>query len=120
MRKIETQMVSAIKNLKEWRSGNTEVRHIINNSFPHNPVVGVDVLLHGHRIASIHAPAGHPTNVFITDAGWQTTTTKSRLNAVLRSFCQGASVFQRNYEWFLSDTYGDRRMYSKNVYEVAK
>ncbi len=119
MRKIEAQMINAIRNLKEWRSGNTEVRHITNNSFPNNPVVGVDVILHGSRIASVHAPAGSPASVFITDAGYQTATTKSRLNAVLRSLCGGASVFQRNYEWFLSDHYGDRRMYSTNVYEVA-
>ena len=36
------------------------------------------------------------------DGGWQTVTTKSRLNAILNEFSTGTGVIQRNYEWFLA------------------
>ena len=39
----------------------------------------------------------------ISSAGWETVTTKSRLNAILEEFCDGARVVQRDFEWFLSD-----------------
>ena len=36
------------------------------------------------------------------DGGWQTVTTKSRLNALLDEFAAGTGVIQRNFEWFLT------------------
>ena len=38
----------------------------------------------------------------IYDGGWQTVTTKSRLNALCDEFCiAGEGVFQKNYQWFV-------------------
>ena len=37
------------------------------------------------------------------DGGWQSNTTKSRLNALCYEFATGFSVFQKNWNWFVSD-----------------
>ena len=37
------------------------------------------------------------------DGGWQSVTTKSRLNALCNEFATGFGVFQKNWDWFVSD-----------------
>ena len=88
MRKIETQMIAAIHGNKNWSSGNTQV---VTND-------GVStVYLHGNKIALID-----DNTVTIFDGGWQSNTTKSRLNAILSAHgFGGESVFQKNFEWFV-------------------
>ena len=89
MRKIETQMINAIRNRRDWKLGNTSV-----DVTDH----GVIVRLHGNKIAQVD----YENNVtFITDAGWQTTTTKSRLNALLNGINQRGSVYQSKHIWYL-------------------
>ena len=74
MRKIEQQMIQAIKGNKAWRSGNTEVT--LGND-------GVSyVFLHGNLIAEVD-----DTSITVFDGGWQSNTTKSRLNAICNAFC---------------------------------
>ena len=88
MRKIEQQMNNAIAAQKDWKNANTEVVSCSNVS---------DVYLHGNLIARIGE-----TWIELYDGGWQTATTKSRLNAVLsENGLPGESVFQKNYEWFV-------------------
>ena len=36
--------------------------------------------------------------LFITNAGWQSNTTKERLNAI-----NGVSIYQKNWVWYLND-----------------
>ena len=93
MRKIESQMNTAIQNSKDWKSGNTSVHFNEEN----NTSV---VRLHGNKIAVVGEDF-----LEIFDGGWQTTTTKSRLNAIINRFCNGVTdgVFQKNYEWFIRD-----------------
>ena len=100
MRKIETQMNLAIKSQKNWSSGNTQV--ITDNGFSR-------VFLHGNHIANVFDDVvnGDVKKVVqLFDGGWQTVTTKSRLNALLDEFATGFSVFQKNWEWFVSDFQG--------------
>jgi hypothetical protein len=93
MRKIESQMVAAIKAGKDWKLANTEVIACSNVS---------DVYLHGNLIARIGE-----TWIEIFDGGWQTNTTKSRLNAILSTFgMPGEGVFQKNYQWFVNYSNG--------------
>jgi hypothetical protein len=88
MRKIESLMNSAIKAGKDWKSANTEVVACSNV---------VDVFLHGNLIARIGE-----TWMELFDGGYQSNTTKSRLNAILREFgMPGECVFQKNYQWFI-------------------
>ena len=88
MRKIETQMTAAIQANQDWKSGNTQVITIEGVSF---------VYLHGNQIATIDEDS-----MTIFDGGYQSNTTKSRLNALCNEFCvAGEGVFQKNYKWFV-------------------
>ena len=90
MRKIERQMNAAISNSKDWKLANTEVQYFSGQDISR-------VYLHGNLIAEIG-----PTYVQLFDGGWQSVTTKSRLNAILREHgCPGEYVFQKKYEWFI-------------------
>ena len=98
MRKIERQMNEAILSGKDFFSSNTSVQHYVNN------ITGAKeaaVHLHGNHIATVG------DTLQICDAGWQTVTTKSRLNALLNEFADGCYVFQRNFDWFLGDVDGN-------------
>ena len=96
MRKIEEQMNMAIRARKNWAGSNTTV-----TCFKENGVTTeVNVLLHGNCIAWFDT-ASNDFN--ISSAGWETVTTKSRLNALLDEFRDGAKIFQKNWEWFFSD-----------------
>jgi len=94
MRKIEKQMNDAIRYQSDFRKDNTEVITIRGNSF---------VYLHGNHIATVG------DTLDICDAGWQTVTTKSRLNALLNEFAEGCYLFQKNFDWFLGDVDGNVR-----------
>ena len=88
MRKIEQQMIAAIKGNKNWTSGNTQV--VTNNG-------DSTVYLHGNKIALVT-----DIDVTIFDGGWQSNTTKSRLNAICDEFCiTGEGVFQSNFLWYV-------------------
>ena len=76
MRKIERQMNQAVRNRSNFSSSNTTV------------VAGwdgeADVYLHGNHIATVKS-----NSIIIKDGGWQSNTTKSRLNALLDEFSYG-------------------------------
>jgi len=97
MRKIESQMIEAIKSETDWKSGNTKVINFFNDG---DKCVVSSVFLHGNKIAEV---TDHDMTIF--DGGWQTNTTKSRLNALINEFCNAVTdgVFQKNYQWFVSD-----------------
>ena len=55
----------------------------------------------------------------IYDGGWQTNTTKSRINALCDAFCvAGEGVFQQNYQWFVRKFVGAINGQSKFVTET--
>ena len=97
MRKIEQQMNEAILNRKDFFKGNTSVENYITETGAREAVVK----LHGNHIATVG------DTLQICDAGWQTVTTKSRLNALCNEFAEGCYVFQRNFDWFLGDADGN-------------
>ena len=91
MRKIERQMNFAISNKSDWSSSNTQVSYNENTNCS-------SVYLHGHQIATVDH---HNSAVKLSSCGWQTVTTKSRLNAILEEVKYGCSVFQKNWNWYL-------------------
>ena len=97
MRKVEQQMNEAILNRKDFFKGNTSVQNYITETGAREAVVH----LHGNHIATVG------DTLQISDAGWQTVTTKSRLNALLNEFAEGCYVFQKNFDWFLGDADGN-------------
>ena len=90
MRKIEREMNAAICESRNWQKDNTAVTF--------DPETQESkVFLHGNHIATIGE-----NFVQIFDGGWQSHTTKSRLNAILQEHgIKGECVFQRNFNWFV-------------------
>lgn len=103
MRQIERNMVRAIFDGKDWRNGNTAVEWF-----------GVDyvhIRLHGHLIAEAVRTESGSWQLILDDCGWQTTTTKSRLNVLLRSLVHPSmGVVQDDWSWYLVGTDGTTRV----------
>jgi len=93
MRKIEQQMNNAISNNLNWQSSNTAVTYCEETNES-------KVYLHGNHIATVGDDF-----VMIFDGGWQSNTTKSRLNAICSEHgIAGEGVFQKAYQWFVRVT----------------
>ena len=91
MRIIEKQMNTAILKCQDWKNANTEVLYSPERDASY-------VYLHGNHIATIGE-----TFVELYTCGYHTNTTKSRLNAILKEHGNGARVYQKDFEWFVSD-----------------
>ena len=90
MRKIESQMNAAVRARKAFSKQNTMVAMDGD---------AAKVYLHGNHIATIT-----DDGLQIFDGGWQTNTTKSRLNALIEEFGpRYARVFQDNFQWYVQD-----------------
>jgi hypothetical protein len=92
-------LLAAISSSKHWVSGNTEVHG------PSDADLTV-VILNGLVIASIYNPA-QPNltkvpQLEITDAGYQNTTTRRRLNALLRLCPFKAGIEITNGCWYIN------------------
>ena len=87
-------MNAAITASKDWKLDNTEVITVDDVS---------EVYLHNNLIAKIG-----DTWMQLFDGGWQSNTTKSRLNAILSEHgLPGEGIFQKNFQWFFkSNDYG--------------
>jgi len=95
MRKIEQQMNNAISNNQNWQSANTAVTYDEQSGES-------KVYLHGNHIATVGEDF-----VQIFDGGWQSNTTKSRLNAILKEHAiQGECVIQKNFNWYVQKFIG--------------
>ena len=74
MRKIEKEMNNAVRNKIAWSKSNTCTTF-----------------------------SSDLKELSLFDGGWQSNTTKSRLNALCYELATGFSVFQKNWEWYVSD-----------------
>ncbi len=83
MRKITEDAIRAFRNGRPFKRGNTEVK-----------ITGKlrQLMLHGNTIAVLE-----PSGLFITSAGWETTTTKERLNGL-----PNVHIVQKDFQWFLN------------------
>lgn len=79
MRQITMQAVLSLMNGKNYKSGNT---HVANNA----------LYLHGNKIAELR-----DGELWISSAGWETNTTKERLNGL-----PGVRITQKNWRWYLN------------------
>ena len=93
MRKIESLMNAAVANNSNWSNSNTSVTYCPESEESR-------VYLHGNHIATVGDDF-----LQIFDGGWQSNTTKSRLNALINRFCNGVTdgVHQHKFEWFIRD-----------------
>ena len=91
MRKLEKQMNFALSNKSNWAGSNTSVSYNESTNCS-------NVYLHGHNICTLD----HNTNALkLSSCGYETVTTKSRLNAILEEVKYGCKVFQKQFEWFI-------------------
>ena len=100
MKKITREAVLAFLNNYEYRNSNTEV------------TIGMDreLKLFGNTIARYNRG-----DIELTDAGWQSNTTKERLNGLLELLnLSECKVYQKNYTWYF-DKNGERMLW-----DVAK
>ena len=95
MKKIEQEMNTAISNNLNWKSGNTSV------TFDPETQESI-VRLYGNTIAVIGE-----NFVQIFDGGFKSTTTKSRLNAILKEHAiDGECVYQKDFKWYVDKFIG--------------
>ena len=91
MRNITMMVVGAfLSGQRRWSSSNSSVE----------TVDGVTVMrLHGNAIAK-----RENGKLSITSAGWETSTTKERLNGI-----PGVSIYQKDWQWYLNGNAWDGR-----------
>lgn len=85
MRKIEKEMLAAIVTKKRYSNDNTLVEVETDGT--------IKVYLHSNLIAEIS-----DTSIWLSDAGYESNTTKSRLNCILSHFDQ-PTIYSKNYQW---------------------
>ena len=90
MRKIETEMNAAVLTRRNFSKANTSVSIYDRIA---------EVRLHGNLIARVG-----DNFVQILDGGWQSVTTKSRLNALLSEVTPDGGVFQKDYTWYYNSS----------------
>ena len=107
MRKIEKQMCAAVQSNKNWTNANTTVTFDAESGIS-------TVYLHGNKIAEVS-----DNDMTIFDGGYQSVTTKSRLNALCTEFCvDGEGVFQKDFAWYVRKFVGAINGQSKFVTET--
>jgi len=93
MRKITKETTNAFNNNLYFKKSNTEVRILaLENGIPCH----VGLFLHGNMIAEKHTNK-RVSKLRISTCGWNTNTTKERLNAL-----EGVSITQKNFVWYLN------------------
>ena len=86
MRKITEEATASFMSAKKFKKANTEVEVLPN----------VTILkLHGNAIAYRYNDPERTLS--ITNCGWQTNTTKERLNGL-----PNVQITQKNFQWFLN------------------
>lgn len=86
MRKISIESSQHFINAQKFKKSNMEVEVLPN----------VTILkLHGNEISYLYNDPKRTLEV--THAGWETNTTKERLNSI-----PGVHVYQKNFVWFLN------------------
>lgn len=96
MRKITNNAVNAFLSRNEFKQANTEVLHkAMCSTFGTPKGDHFTVMeLYGNAIAAIDSKDGM---LSITNAGWQSNTTKERLNGL-----PNVSICQKNFVWYLN------------------
>jgi hypothetical protein len=104
MRKVTDQTVNAFTNNTNKTVGNTSVQNENGDSV---------MRLHGHPIAR-KSPDG---TIMISNCGWQSNTTKERLNGILSIV--GGGISQKKGVWYLTYANGETVvMESKTIYTI--
>ena len=85
-------MNRAVVNKNDWSKANTFVDYNSNTDCSTVVLHRTAIAVYDHKNEALKLNSG----------GYTTNTTKSRLNAILQGLIAGASVFQRDFIWFLN------------------
>lgn len=94
MRKITDESRNAFFAARPFKKGNMAVEIRPWQDQKHDSVI---LLLHGNPIARYDMGDATLATLQVCDGGWQTVTTKERLNSL-----PGVSVHQKNFQWYLN------------------
>jgi len=95
MRKVTLETVTAFVNGYDKKLNNTEVATTDRS---------VAMYLHGNLIARLDVPTNTLT---IKDSGWESVTTKERLNGLLSRLAPDYGIVQNNHEWYITKGDGE-------------
>lgn len=104
MRKVTQVTAQALKNQTPLTMGNTSVMGGDGNTI---------LTLHGNVIATVEG-----NKLLLTSSGWETNTTKERLNGILETFGLSARVAQRDFEWFIVDGDNATKFKAINTFRI--
>tara|TARA_R110000787_G_scaffold183311_3_gene295289 strand:- start:428 stop:724 length:297 start_codon:yes stop_codon:yes gene_type:complete len=90
MRKITKESVQAFNNCMRFKKANMEVFYSKSQESTY-------MTLHGNTIA-----VKYKDKLTISTCGWQSNTTKERLNAL-----DGVNIYQKNWVWYLNGSEWD-------------
>lgn len=111
MNLIEEKMIECLTRNKNKTLKNTTVTNVSYN-LQNNTVNKKYIYLYGNLI-TVFQESNEGFELCITDAGWKTKTTKSRLNAILDWYDDYQiknkplltnihyTIYQENYEWYI-------------------
>jgi len=97
MRKITQDASNALKNGGNFKRNNTKVVNIRTWNLE-----TTHMYLHWNCIAEYHK---HSNILWLSNCGWETPTTKERLNGILKAFGLGY-IKQQNFQWYYVDEMG--------------
>lgn len=114
MRKVSKQTAYAFKCKRPLKVGNSKVEYL-------EAMGQVEYYLHGNRIAKLRNGV-----LELTNCGWNTVTTKERLNSILTMMELPYRIYQKNFEWFIGgngecylwDSYNYFNIETKGVAEI--
>tara|TARA_R110000803_G_scaffold4911_9_gene16359 strand:+ start:2904 stop:3206 length:303 start_codon:yes stop_codon:yes gene_type:complete len=99
MRKITRESVDAFMNARKFKKGNMQVEVLPNVT-----------ILKLHRNVIAYRYNDPESTLRITNAGWESVTTKERLNGI-----PGVSIHQKDWVWYLNDVEWDGRLININI-----
>jgi hypothetical protein len=93
---IEQQMIRAISNETDWMKDNTSVE-VVHSGIHGTPsyIKEIQVKLHNNLIARIFPG----DRMILSSCGWETKTTKSRLNSILGHY-NLSGIYQSDFVWY--------------------
>ena len=106
MRKIEREMIQAIIERSYFKKANTKVTVVVPKGA--DSKAEMRVYLHDNHIATYT----HDGQLFVNHCGWETVTTKSRLNSLINFVADPTKngIYQKNYKWFITRNGVDYQM----------
>lgn len=116
MRKIESDIIRAIGTVSvEDRMIKLSARDSVACGTTDNNVITY-YYLHGHAIfaLSVNQASGERV-IILSDCGWRSATTKSRLNAILASVLPGYRIHQKDFSWYIADNKGMTRPFFNGI-----